>query len=69
MVLPASGLIRKVGGVIAYQEVRDIVEFMRTGINRQRKRTATTFDFWKCSKIDMIEYTRRQIINNTKYNF
>ena len=38
--LPASGLIRKVGGMIAYQEARDIVEFMRTGINRQRKRTA-----------------------------
>ena len=39
-VLPASGLIREVGGMIAYQEARDIVEFMRTGINRQRKRTA-----------------------------
>ena len=39
-VLPASGLIRKVEGMIAYQEDRDIVEFMRTGINRQRKRTA-----------------------------
>ena len=38
--LPASGLIRKVGGMIAYQEDRDIVEFMHTGINRQRKRTA-----------------------------
>ena len=28
-----------------------------------------TFNFWKCCKIDMIEYTRRLIINNTKYNF
>ena len=34
MVLPASGLIRKVGGMIAYQEARDIVQFMCTGINR-----------------------------------
>ena len=44
--LSASGMIRKVGGVGGYDRVSGgpgysaVVEYMRTGINRQRKRAA-----------------------------